>query len=98
MDIGLSDNDLRLILDVFSKSSVEKAILFGSRAMGNYRYNSDIDIVVSGNLDIFGVQTIAEKLDELPLPYKFDILSYEEIQNANLLSHIKKFGVLIYEK
>jgi predicted nucleotidyltransferase len=98
MDIGLSDNDLRLILDVFSKSSVEKAILFGSRAMGNYRYNSDIDIAVSGNLDIFGVQMIAEKLDELPLPYKFDILSYEEIQNANLLSHIKKFGVLIYEK
>ncbi|AWK51261.1 hypothetical protein DIC82_09590 [Clostridium beijerinckii] len=49
---GLLDKDLNYILDALSKlSEIEKAVIFGSRAMGNYKKGSDIDLVIMGSKD-----------------------------------------------
>jgi predicted nucleotidyltransferase len=55
---------------------IEKSYVFGSRAKGNYRKNSDINLAIFGNLSCSFAEEIANELYELPLPYKFDVQAY----------------------
>ena len=77
----------------------EKVILFGSRAMGTYRNGSDIDITLLGknlfNQTIFGIQ---DEIEELYLPYSFDISIFERIDNEDLIDHIQRVGKVFSEK
>ena len=100
MRYGLSENDILLILDVFTKhSSVEKAILFGSRAKGNYKPGSDIDLALIGNHILFDeFLSLKFQLDELNLPYRIDLINYITIKDSDILDHIKRVGVAFYEK
>lgn len=79
---------------------IEKAIIFGSRAMGNYKNGSDVDIAVLGEL--ISNNTILKLNDYLneiyPLPYFFDIINYNSITNENLKKHIDIEGKIIYTK
>ncbi|HNW46442.1 MAG TPA: nucleotidyltransferase domain-containing protein [Thermotogota bacterium] len=90
-------NDLRR---VFSKyPSIEKVILYGSRAMGTYRRGSDIDIALFGeNLSNQTIFDIQEEIEALYLPYSFDISIWERIENEDLLDHIRRVGKVFYER
>ena len=90
-------NDLRR---VFSKyPSIEKVILYGSRAMGTYRLGSDIDIALFGeNLSNQTIFDIQEEIEALYLPYSFDISIWERIENEDLLDHIRRVGKVFYER
>lgn len=81
-----------------SHGEVREARLFGSRAKGRARPESDVDIAIFGTLDERGIEAIAEELDELPLPFHFDVLSYSSIKNRELRKHIDRVGVTIYRK
>jgi type I restriction enzyme R subunit len=70
------------------------AKIYGSRAKGNYRPGSDIDLAFSSNTD-YAAQLLAE-LDELPTPYLFDVTHYESVENAALKEHVDRVGVEIY--
>ncbi|GHU53966.1 hypothetical protein FACS1894132_07670 [Clostridia bacterium] len=94
MDFGLSKKQLLLISEKLKSENVKKAVIFGSRAKGNYRLNSDIDIAVFG---VSNLGKLISELDELPLPYKFDVVSYENIYHGPLREHIDRVGVIIYE-
>lgn len=73
---------------------IEAAYLYGSRAKGNYKTSSDIDIVLKGkNLNIRELSNISLQLDDLLLPYKFDISIYHQIDNDDLLNHINRVGI-----
>ncbi len=74
---GLSDKTIELIREVFSKHpQVEKAVLYGSRAKGNYRPGSDIDLTLLGeSLNLTELQKIELELDDLMLPYKIDLFN-----------------------
>jgi len=74
--------------------------LFGSRAMGNYKKASDIDISIKGNNVTYNtISSINIILNqELSLPYFFDNMNYEKITNKDLIQHIKKYGIVIYLK
>lgn len=101
MKYGLSDTSLKLIESALSTfDMIEKAIIFGSRAIGNFKSGSDIDMVISGdgvNYEI--VNALSIKLnEELPLPYYFDVLGYSLIESSELKKHIDKFGIIFYEK
>lgn len=74
---------------------LEKVILFGSRARGDHRARSDIDLAVSGG-DIVRFALRAE--DELPTLLSFDIVNLDGPVQAELLESIRKEGVLLYEK
>jgi predicted nucleotidyltransferase len=85
--------------EVFSKyPSVEKVIVYGSRARGDYRKGSDIDLTMIGNITDDERFHIAAEIDALPMPYLFDISIFTKIKNENLIEHIKNVGQVFYEK
>jgi predicted nucleotidyltransferase len=63
-------------------------VLFGSRAKGTARKESDVDLAVTGTADDRDVEALILDLDELPLPYKFDVKDLARIRHASLLSHM----------
>ncbi len=96
---GVSTKDWLNILSVFSKHLlVKKVILYGSRAKGNYKAYSDIDLTVEGAIDLMQLQVIENELYDLNLPYKIDISQYHVIKNTSLLDHIHRVGIIVYEK
>lgn len=97
---GLTLHTIQAIQAVFERCpAVEIAILYGSRAKGNYRVGSDIDLVLEGEkLNLTTLQKIEDELDELMLPYKMDVSLLKHIQNPELLDHIKRVGKRFYEK
>jgi len=100
MDYGLKQKDLELIINKIKQlKKTEKAMLFGSRALGNYKKGSDVDIVLYGNDIESEVHLLDIELNEhTNLPYYFDVLNYSEINNLDLKKHIDKFGKVIFEK
>ncbi|OGT16765.1 MAG: hypothetical protein A3I12_04600 [Gammaproteobacteria bacterium RIFCSPLOWO2_02_FULL_38_11] len=99
MKSGLSKKTLEKINTVFQQHPEIKTVrLFGSRAIGNYRKNSDIDLALTGKLNDQLLNRIYHELDELPLPYLFDVKIYSQISHAGLKKHIKFFGKEIYSK
>jgi len=98
---GLLDIDMDYIGMALKKlEEIELAIIFGSRAMGNYKKGSDVDIVVIGDkITKATMFQLDEYLNEqYPLPYFFDILNYSELANENLKHHIDVIGKEIYKK
>jgi predicted nucleotidyltransferase len=75
---------------------VQRAVLFGSRAKGCARPNSDIDLALYGDMSPLQVEGIAHELDELPTPYLFDVESVAHLQNPALVEHIERVGIEIY--
>ncbi|GAE94796.1 nucleotidyltransferase [Gracilibacillus boraciitolerans JCM 21714] len=97
---GLLESDIRYINKALEQfAEIEYGIIFGSRAMGNYKRGSDIDIAIKGE-DITSeiLCKVSDLLnEEYPLPYYFDFIHYETISNENLKDHINKKGKVIYE-
>lgn len=86
---------LREITDFAKKYKVEKVILFGSRARGDFKRTSDIDIAVSGgNFDRFALDVDEETSTLL----KFDIVDLDREMQDALRESIEREGVLLYEK
>ena len=76
-----------------------QAVLFGSRAMGTHRPNSDIDLCLDAAAMPFPTYLqLAGTLDEMVLPYKLDLVLKEHIDNPDLLSHIQRVGVAVYQR
>ena len=95
---GLDVETEKKIKSIFSLfSEIDKVVLYGSRAKGNYKTGSDIDLTLYGkNLNLKTIYKIQDKLDELYLPYKFDISIYEHIDNPDLKEHINRVGKIFY--
>jgi predicted nucleotidyltransferase len=75
---------------------VRTATLFGSRANGTHSQRSDVDVVLTGEVEPLRAEAIAAELDELPLPYQFDVKPLDHIHHRPLLDHIQRVGILIY--
>ncbi|MDE3055098.1 MAG: nucleotidyltransferase domain-containing protein [Verrucomicrobiota bacterium] len=97
---GLLDSDLQIIKDTLSHyPEVEIAVIYGSRAMGNYKPGSDVDIALKGAITFDTVTKISWTLnEELPLPYRFDVVAYGALTNDALISHIDYHGKVFYSK
>lgn len=97
---GLNSNEIDLICSVFKKyQDIDEVILYGSRAMGNFKPGSDVDFALKGALHEETVSNVYAQLNErTPLPYKFDVLSYSELTNLSLKEHIDVHGQSFYKK
>ncbi len=98
---GLLERDLKFILEAVDKySEIEEVVLFGSRAMGNYKKGSDVDLAIVGeNIDRKILRRISDDLnEEYPLPYFLDVVNYNDISNKELKKHIDSFGKSIYRR
>jgi predicted nucleotidyltransferase len=100
MPYGLPEEALAAIIAVFrGHDKVEEVILFGSRAKGNHRPGSDIDIAIKGNGLVLNDQlTLMNSLDDLNTPYRFDLLNYAKIRDAAVKSHIDRVGIILFTK
>ncbi len=80
-------------------ANVEKALLYGSRAKGNYHPGSDIDLTLCGEgLTLADQFEIENELDDLLLPYNIDVSIFRKIENSDLIDHINRIGRLFYQK
>ena len=97
---GLSDNKLEKIRYVFAQNGhIERAILYSSHAKGNYKQFSDIDITLVGmELTHKDLVNILQTIDNLLLPYHFDISLFNNLNNQDLINHINRIGKEIYRK
>jgi type I restriction enzyme S subunit len=96
MQFGLSNEDIDKIKVVLAKfTEIERVLIYGSRAKGTYKPASDIDLTLVGeNLTLTTVQAIEHEIDDLLLPYKFDISIFHHISNPDLIAHINRVGVV----
>ncbi len=99
MSHGLTEKTLIKIKNVFiNYPQIETVLLYGSRAKGTHKKGSDIDFTLTGKLSLSIINKIRHDLDELLLPYKFDLSIQTQINNPDLLEHIKRVGIVFYEK
>ena len=86
---------IQQICELAQKYNVQKVILFGSRARGDYKERSDIDLAITGgNVNLFSIAVDEETSTLL----KFDIVNLDGSVQKELLESIEKEGIIIYEK
>lgn len=97
---GLKDQHRNAIIQVLAAHPrIQRAILFGSRAMGTYSSASDIDIALVGDaLDATDLARLSGQMEELNVPQKVDLLLHRTIQSQELLEHIERHGVVVWER
>ena len=100
MKFGLSKDTIDKIHGVFTQfQTIEKAVLYGSRAKGNYKPGSDIDLTLYGDaLTHKLLGDIADMLDDLLLPYMIDLSIFEQLDHVKLKEHIERVGVVFYQQ
>lgn len=100
MKFGLKEDIIKQINNVFAKyPQIKKSIIYGSRAKGNFKKGSDIDLTLEGaGLNLSVINSLLNELDDLLLPYTFDISIFKQISNADLVEHIGRIGSVFYEK
>jgi predicted nucleotidyltransferase len=98
-DTGLSDETILKIRSAFAKyPQIKTVILYGSRAKGEYRNGSDIDLTIKDSrVEYKDLLALELALDDLMTPYGFDISILENIENPALVEHIKRVGRVFYE-
>ena len=95
MEYGIREQVLDEIKELAKKYDIKQVILFGSRARGDYRDRSDIDLaVLGGKVDLFSVAVDEETSTLL----KYDIVNLDGSVQRELLDSIEKEGILLYEK
>ena len=99
MPFGLKDHIIAQIIGVFTKyPQIDQVILYGSRAKGNYKNGSDIDLTFVGDdLGLKLLNKIELEIDDLMLPFTFDMSLYQDIANPDLIDHISRVGRVFYK-
>jgi len=101
MNYGLKEITINAICSVLAcYPQVEKAVLYGSRAMGNFKNGSDIDLTLQGGRELTSdvLLKIMNDLDDLLLPYTIDLSIFSDISDPDVVDHIQRVGVVFYEK
>jgi uncharacterized protein len=101
MKFGLIEATIQEICGVFAKyPQVERAVLYGSRAKGNYKNGSDIDLTLlgGGDLTLDILYRIMDEIDDLLLPYTIDLSIFSSISDPEVVEHIQRVGQPFYER
>lgn len=100
MKFGLTSEQFLLIQKtLLSIDEIEKVLIFGSRAKDICRPSSDIDLAVYGeNITRNSINKLSALLDDLPLPFMFDIVDFNSISNIELKNEIISQGRLFFQR
>ena len=91
---GLDEKNIEMIKKILNKNKkIRKKVIFGSRATGKYRGNSEIDIAVYGELSLRDIINLLGEFDESDLIYKVDLVCYETLENEELKTNIDEDGI-----
>lgn len=94
---GLSNEVYLKIMDIVKKYKYDFYI-FGSRARGNYKKSSDIDIAIYGKLTDKEKFYIRNDFDIINIPYTVDLVFVDKTEKQQLLNSIKKEGIKLNGK
>lgn len=98
-EFGLSLNALDKLRNVFARTeNIEKVMIFGSRAKGNYKNHSDIDLAVMNAISFDNLLRLETQIDDLLLPQEIDLIRFDSIENEALRDHIQRKGKVFYKK
>lgn len=99
-NFGLPQRTLDEMHAIFAKhGKVEKVVVYGSRAMGNYRPGSDIDLTMFGkDLTYTDLIRISGDLDDSSIPYLVDLSIFDQLNHAELKDHIQRVGKVFYRR
>ena len=96
---GIYPKSWEEILSIIEEcSSIDEVVIYGSRAKGNFKEGSDIDITLKGNVDKKDLNKLWHKLDDSFIPYKFDISIYNDLKSESLIEHIQRVGKIFYKR
>jgi predicted nucleotidyltransferase len=100
MSYGLNEQTIRKICGVLAcHPTVKQAVLYGSRAKGNFKPGSDIDLSLHGSeLTLKELGDIDSELEELLLPYSIDLLIFDRLDHVGLREHIERVGKVLYTR
>ncbi len=100
MEFGLPDGTCATVRQILaSYPQIEKAVLYGSRAKGNYKAGSDIDLTLFGTaLNHTLLMSISTALEESDIPYTVDLSLFDQIETPTLREHIERVGQVFYER
>ena len=101
MAFGLTEKDIELIRSTVKEHlEIEEVVVFGSRAMGNHKKGSDVDLAIKGNrVSLRTISRLGTQLnEELPLPYEFDVIDYASIDTPALKEHIDSSGKVLFQR
>jgi len=100
LQYGLKVETVKQINTIFAKyKDIDEAVLYGSRAKGNYKPGSDIDLALKGDkINLKLLNKISLDLDDLLLPYLLDLAIFHHISNLDLIEHIDRVGKVFYKK
>lgn len=99
-EFGLSEKSMEIIRGIYSQfPQIKSVILYGSRAKGNFKPGSDIDmtIVAAPSFDFSALTKVNMMFHESSLPYLYDISDFTKLTNPDLIEHIKRCGKVIYK-
>jgi predicted nucleotidyltransferase len=99
-EFGLEGHHLDFIVQAIGNyADIDSARIFGSRALGNYKRTSDIDIALMGKLKDYTAGSLRNFLNNAaPFLYKVDVLEYDKLDNVELKQHIDDFGKVIFKR
>ncbi|NLR90490.1 nucleotidyltransferase family protein [Flammeovirga agarivorans] len=97
---GIGDKSFSQLIETFRLyKDLDKASIFGSRALGNFRKGSDIDICIHGDFDSSLIFKVKEHIEEKTnIPYLIDLIDLKQLDNEKLIKHIKNNGIEIYHR
>lgn len=96
---GIYPKSYQEILMIFEDClSIDEVVIYGSRAKGNYREGSDIDITLKGEITKEDLNKLWHKLDDSFIPYKFDISIFKDLKSESLIEHIQRVGKTFYKR
>lgn len=100
MRYGIKEEQWDMLSNIFAKNpKIEKVLLYGSRAKGTYKPFSDVDITLVGDdLSTTDLADTMNAIDDLLLPYMFDISLYHKLKSPELLDHISRKGIVVYNR
>ncbi|RLD39511.1 MAG: nucleotidyltransferase domain-containing protein [Bacteroidetes bacterium] len=100
MKFGLEEDTINKINGVFRQhENIEEVIIYGSRAKGNYKTGSDIDLTIkSKTVTLTELLQVENQMDDILLAYKIDLSLFHQISNDDLIDHINRIGSVFYKK
>jgi len=98
MDCALNDNLIHSIQAIGEKYAINRIVVFGSRARGDHKPTSDIDLAVYPLQEFMSRGYFCSDIDDLATLFKIDVVFINDHTDKKLLGNIEKEGVVIYER
>jgi predicted nucleotidyltransferase len=98
MEFRINSNNIEILNFIFRKYlQIERVIIYGSRAKGNFRENSDVDLIITNSkIDRHDIGKILSEIDDSNFSYIVDLQDFNTINNRDLIDHINRVGKTIY--